>query len=67
MDLITILQRCHRFPGFVYQHASFSGLNNKVKVTMRKTYGIRTYRVLELALYHSLGELTQPESAHDFF
>src|SRR5437773_1436400 len=30
------------------------GLNNKAKVTMRKSYGFRTYRVLELALYHSL-------------
>ena len=27
-------------------------LNNKAKVTMRKSYGFRTYRVLELALYH---------------
>lgn len=26
------------------------GLNNKAKVTMRKPYGFRTYRVLELAL-----------------
>ena len=33
------------------------GLNNKAKVTMRKSYGFRTYRVLELALYHSLGKL----------
>lgn len=43
------------------------GLNNKAKVTMRKSYGFRTYRVLELALYHSLGKLTEPESTHDFF
>ena len=28
------------------------GLNNKAKVTMRKSYGFRTFRVLELALYH---------------
>ena len=38
------------------------GLNNKAKVTMRKSYGFRTYRVLELALYHSLGKLPEPES-----
>jgi len=43
------------------------GLNNKAKVTMRKSYGFRTYRVLELALYHSLGKLPEPESTHDFF
>jgi transposase len=43
------------------------GLNNKAKVTMRKSYGFRTYRVLELALYHSLGKLPEPESTHVFF
>ncbi len=43
------------------------GLNNKAKVTMRKSYGFRTFRVLELALYHSLGRLPEPESTHDFF
>ena len=29
---------------------------------MRKSYGFRTYPVLELALYHSLGKLPEPES-----
>ncbi|HKV91575.1 MAG TPA: hypothetical protein VJW20_03390 [Candidatus Angelobacter sp.] len=29
-------------------------------VTMRNSYGFRTYRVLELALYHSLGKLPKP-------
>ena len=43
------------------------GLNNKSKVTMRKSYGFRTFRCLELALYHSLGKLPEPESTHDFF
>jgi hypothetical protein len=43
------------------------GLNNKAKVTMRKSYGFRTFRTLELALYHSLGKLSEPESTHEFF
>jgi len=43
------------------------GLNNKAKVTMRTSYGFRTFRCLELALYHSLGKLPEPESTHDFF
>jgi transposase len=43
------------------------GLNNKAKVTMRKSYGFRTFRCLELALYHSLGKLPEPRSTHDFF
>ena len=43
------------------------GLNNKVKVTMRKSYGFRTFRVTEMALYHSLGKLPEPELTHRFF
>jgi transposase len=43
------------------------GLNNKAKVTMRRSYGFRTYRVLELALYHSLAKLPEPEQTHEFF
>ena len=43
------------------------GLNNKAKVTMRKSYGFRTYPVLELALYHSLAKLPEPSLTHDFF
>ena len=43
------------------------GLNNKAKVTMRKSYGFRTFRVTELALYHSLGKLPEPELTHRFF
>ncbi|MCU1233701.1 MAG: transposase, family protein [Candidatus Solibacter sp.] len=43
------------------------GLNNRAKVTMRKSYGFRTFRYLELALYHTLGKLPEPESTHEFF
>jgi len=43
------------------------GLNNKAKVTMRKSYGFRTFHVLEMALYHSLGKLPEPEVTHEFF
>ncbi|HEV2348998.1 MAG TPA: transposase [Terriglobia bacterium] len=43
------------------------GLNNRVKVTIRKSHGFRTYRILELALDHSLGKMPEPVSTHDFF
>lgn len=43
------------------------GLNGKAKVTMRKSYGFRTFRILELALYHSLGKLPEPALTHEFF
>ena len=42
------------------------GLNNKAKLTTKKAYGFRTYRCLEIALYHTLGHLPEPESAHRF-
>ena len=43
------------------------GLNNKVKVTMRKAYGFRTFRATELALYHALGKLPEPQFTHRFY
>jgi transposase len=43
------------------------GLNNKAKLTMRKAYGFRTFRVTELALYHALGKLPEPHLAHRFY
>jgi len=43
------------------------GLNNKLKVTVRRAYGYRTYRATEVALYHTLGKLPEPAYAHRFF
>lgn len=43
------------------------GLNNKAKVTMRKAYGYRTFRIAELSLYHVLGKLPEPKHTHKFF
>ena len=51
----------------VYSSGVVEGLNNKAKVTMRKSYGFRTFRILELALYHTLGKLPEPQLAHRFF
>jgi transposase len=42
------------------------GLNNKAKLTMRKSYGFRTFHVTEIALYHALGKLPEPETTHRF-
>ena len=43
------------------------GLNNKVKLTMRKSYGFREYKSIEIALYHSLGRLPEPPITHRFW
>jgi transposase len=42
------------------------GLNNKAKVTTRNSYGFRTYRGAEIALYHALGNLPAPPMTHRF-
>jgi transposase len=42
------------------------GLNNKAKLTTRKSYGFRTFEAAEIALYHTLGALPQPEFTHEF-
>jgi transposase len=42
------------------------GLNNKAKVTTRNSYGFRTYRGAEVALYHALGNLPTPPMTHRF-
>lgn len=45
---------------------SVEGLNTKAKLTTRKAFGFRTYHALELALYHTLGALPEPEVTHKF-
>ena len=42
------------------------GLNNKVKLVTRKSYGFRTAEVAKLALLHNLGQLPQPKRNHRF-
>jgi transposase len=42
------------------------GLNNKIRVVTRRAYGFRTFDAMEIALYHTLGKLPEPECAHRF-
>jgi transposase len=42
------------------------GFNNKAKLTSRKAYGFRSYHCLEIALYHTLAQLPEPETTHRF-
>jgi transposase len=46
--------------------AIVEGFNNKAKLTTRKAYGFRSYHCLEIALYHTLGQLPEPEATHRF-
>lgn len=40
--------------------AAVEGLNNKIRVVTRRSYGFRTYEAMEIALYHTLGKLPEP-------
>ena len=39
LQLITILNRCHRFPGFVYQQARFSPDHKSIEIAVRPRKG----------------------------
>jgi len=39
MELITILNHCHRFRGFFYQHAHFSADKKSIEVAVRPRKG----------------------------
>ena len=47
--------------------SAVEGLNNKIRVVTRRSYGFRTYDAMEMALYHTLGKLPEPgEFTHRF-
>ena len=43
------------------------GLNNKLKLTLRKSYGFRSDLARKVALYHALAKLPEPQVTHSFF
>ena len=42
------------------------GLNNNVKLATKKAYGFRSLECVQIALYHQLGRLPRPPTAHRF-
>lgn len=42
------------------------GMNNKLKLVTRKSYGFRAAETLKIALYHTLGDLPTPPQTHRF-
>ena len=42
------------------------GLNLKAKLTIRKAYGFKSIKCLQVALYHTLGKLPEPLCRHRF-
>lgn len=42
------------------------GLNTRLKLTVRKSFGFRTFEATEIALYHAMGDLPELETTHRF-
>ena len=49
-----------------YNAGIVEGLNANAKLRFRKAYGFRTLDAMQVALYHQLGQLPEPEVAHRF-
>ena len=49
-----------------WSSGAVEGFNNKARITTRRAYGFRTFRAIEVALYHTLGALPEPETTHRF-
>ena len=49
-----------------YSSGTVEGLNRKVNLVTRKAYGYRSYDVLKIALFHTMGSLPEPEMTHRF-
>ena len=74
MKKVARMLRAHRSLLLNWFHARrrlssgvVEGFNTKAKLTMRKSFGFRTYHSAEIALYHALGALPEPKCAHKFF
>ena len=50
-----------------YSSGVVEGLNRKVNLVTRKSYGFRSYETLKIALFHAMGQLPEPEMTHRFF
>jgi hypothetical protein len=51
----------------VYSSGIVEGLNRKVNLVTRKAYGFRSYDILKIALFNTIGDLPEPKTTHSFF
>ena len=51
----------------MYNSGIVEGLNRKINLTVRKSFGFKSFKIIETALYHQLGELPEPQFTHEFW
>lgn len=49
-----------------FSSGAVEGMNRKLNLVTRKAYGYRSYEVLKIALFHTLGHLPEPKVTHRF-
>jgi len=49
-----------------YSSGTVEGLNRKINLVTRRAYGYKSYDVLKIALFHTMGALPEPEMTHRF-
>ena len=50
----------------MYSSGSVEGLNRKFNLVTRKSYGFKSFEVLKIALFHTMGGLPEPKMTHRF-
>jgi len=50
----------------VYSSGAVEGMNRKINLVTRRSYGFRSFEVLTIALFHTLGHLPEPQATHRF-
>jgi transposase len=52
--------------GKLYNSGIVEGLNLRINLCMRKSYGHRSFELLQITLFHTLGKLPEPKFTHKF-
>ena len=50
-----------------FNNGMVEGLNLKWNLTVRKAFGFRTFKALQIASFHQLGDLPEPQFTHEFY
>ena len=50
-----------------FNNGIVEGLNLKWNLTVRKAFGFRTFKALQIASFHQLGNLPEPQFTHEFY
>ncbi|MFH1798144.1 MAG: ISL3 family transposase [Candidatus Omnitrophota bacterium] len=75
-ELKKVAKRLRKYQDLLLNYFSFKerlsngiveGLNLKAKLTMRRSFGFKRFKTIEVALYHTLGNLPEPPATHRFY